>query len=157
MTKFSKIAAINFFVLALFILDRILRYFFSVAGGEFSFFFGWLEFKLNYNSGIAFGLPMNFYLLILLQFFILAALVWLILKLYRRWLAGGRLGWLVFFFSLAAGGAFSNFLDRWLLGQVRDYLFLKYFFVFNLGDAMIVLGLFGAAVIIVWPELKKSR
>jgi len=44
-------------------------------------------------------------------------------------------------------GAASNLLDRIKYGYVIDYLDLKYFTVFNLADALIILGVLGLLLI----------
>jgi signal peptidase II len=50
-------------------------------------------------------------------------------------------------------GAFSNLFDRFKYGYVVDYLDLKYFTVFNLADAMIVIG----TIALVWLLMKKGK
>lgn len=42
--------------------------------------------------------------------------------------------------ALVFSGGFSNFLDRIFVGCVRDFIFLKHFWAFNLADVAITLG-----------------
>lgn len=53
-------------------------------------------------------------------------------------------------------GAISNFVDRLKYGYVIDYFDLKFFTVFNLADAMIVLSAIGLAGALFLEEKKKN-
>lgn len=95
-------------------------------------------FKFNFvkNFYIAFSLPIYG---AWLSAAILLIILLLIFYLVRAWREG----------ELAPGislltiilGASSNLYDRFKFGYVIDYLDLKYFTVFNLADAMIVMGM----------------
>jgi len=138
-----KIALINIFVLALFAVDRLLKVFFYQISPEREIFvFGhWVKLNLATNSGVAFGLPLNFYVLIVLYAVILVALVWFLMWFYRQ-----RKVSLILFVCLVIAGAFSNLLDRFYFGGVIDYIDVKYYSVFNLADIMIVVGIIGLAL-----------
>lgn len=49
-------------------------------------------------------------------------------------------------FGLVAGGAIGNVVDRLVHGYVVDFIALPHFFVFNVADAAITLGLVAIAV-----------
>jgi signal peptidase II len=57
-----------------------------------------------------------------------------------------------FFYNLALGfilgGAIGNLIDRIIIGEVTDYLYVAYFAVFNIADSFIVIG-FGIIIVII--------
>lgn len=138
-----KIISGNFFILILFILDRMLKKIFSAFSGEFSIWGDYFKLRLAFNAGIAFGVKINFFLLFFLYAVILLVLFWCLIKYYWRFNAGLPVAMAIFFLTLIIAGAFSNLLDRIHFGQVIDYFDLKYFTVFNLADIMIVCGAAG--------------
>ncbi len=134
-----KTTLINLAVLILFVSDRILKLFFrQLSGGEFFVWGDWFKLKMTLNRGVAFGWPINYYLLIGLHILIVVFLVFLLVGFYRR-----RRYLMIFLTSLVLAGAISNLLDRIFFGGVIDYFEMKYFTVFNLADVMITLGAIG--------------
>lgn len=121
--------------LFLFLTDRFIKLFifekqtlvFSVGD--------YLHFEYMKNPGIAFGMPLNFVLLLFLYIIIIVVLVFMSLK--RLTLGQLDLFSALFFIIV---GAFSNLIDRIRFGFVIDYIYLKNFSVFNLADIMITLG-----------------
>ncbi len=116
-----------------FILDQTLKYFSHNIWTEknlLSKFFGWYPFE---NTGVAFGIPVPSFIIIVLSLIILFLLIYLLKNsspdnhLYR-------LGLLLIIF-----GATSNLLDRILFGFTTDYLLILTS-VINLADVMIVTG-----------------
>lgn len=107
-------------------------------------------FRLNFtgNYDIAFSLPVNGGLLNILIIFII---VWLMYYLMYVAEKGRYSESLLLVFVIL--GASSNLMDRMQYGFVIDYLDLKYFTVFNLADAMIVLGAVGLA----WANLQSDK
>ncbi len=106
----------------------------NILGDIFKF-----SFMKNYN--IAFSLPfsgslLNYLIAGIILYFIFSFIFLLFKKEYLSAL---------FFFAIIMG-ATSNFYDRLYYGYVIDYLELKYFTVFNLADAIIVLGAGGLIV-----------
>ena len=109
-------------------------------------------FKLNFaaNYNIAFSLPLSGIFLNMVIVFIILWLIYnLIYAVFKKQHAQA------IFLSAVIFGAMSNLLDRLKYGFVVDYLDLKYFTVFNLADAMIVLGVIGLGWIMV-KEQKNS-
>lgn len=140
---------INIFALNLLLLDILLKKIFSVSFiGEY-FIFDFLKLKLATNSGIAFGLNLNYNLIILFYLIIMPSLLYILFLEYKRKNNYNILGLTFIIF-----GSFSNLVDRLFYGQVIDYIDLKYYSVFNLADVMIV---FGVAVIILDSFWKKQR
>lgn len=104
-------------------------------------------FTFTPNYYIAFSLPVSGLILTVLIGAIILALIiflgYLIKTRQNKLLAAG-----LFLILL---GALSNFIDRLSLGYVVDYLYLKYFTVFNLADIYISIG-----ALISLISLKKS-
>lgn len=135
--KNSKMPAAIFFAAAFFLADRLikilfLKYYYAVKIPLVSDF---LSLKLAFNSGIAFSLPFSGWPVIIFSAIIILLIGIIIIK---KIIAKDYL--LVAPLSLIFFGAASNFLDRLRVGQVIDYIDLKYFTIFNLADIMIVVG-----------------
>jgi len=90
------------------------------------------------NFRLAFSLPFPRNWAIILISIILTALLYYYLILLRR-NHHAEAGVILIIIS----GAATNLYDRLVYGYVIDYLDLKYFTVFNLGDVMIVGGIIG--------------
>lgn len=95
-------------------------------------YLGWEPFI---NQGIAFGLPLSNWLIILLTIPMIILVGYLLLKSCREQKLFLLLGW-----SLILMGAISNLIDRLIYGYVVDYLAVLTG-VINIGDVMIVAGL----------------
>lgn len=94
----------------------------------------WFKFKLFYNEGIVFSLPVPnwIYLPVALAIFMLFAGA-LIMALKKRSVSAP---WLTF----VVLGALSNLIDRFAHGATIDYLLFFGRSAVNLADAMIVIG-----------------
>jgi len=125
-------------------LDRFLKVL-ALAGEErqFNLIGEILKFKFKANYYIAFSLPLAGRALLVLLTLILLILISLAL-FYRYKHEDDKLAPL----SLVILGAGSNLFDRLKYGYVVDYFDLKYFTVFNLADAMIVIGVIWLVVIL---------
>jgi len=137
-TNSKKIFVVNLSTFILFVIDRILKYYFlknpaKTVGGDF--FSGLFSFQLAKNSGIAFGVPLNYWLLLALTILIVFVLVSFLIKVYKKkdFLEISAL-------TLIIVGAASNLIDRLRYGFVIDYFDLPQFTVFNLADVMITFG-----------------
>ena len=117
--------------------------FFSASGGQ-----DLLSFNFAKNYGVAFGLQLPNWLLLIL---IGGALVLLSYLLWRAWLSAAF--WQMVFLSLIFVGALSNLIDRVSYGFVVDYIDVKFFTVLNLADVAITLGAVG---LILSAQLKKN-
>ncbi len=124
--------AVVFFVA----LDRFLKiYALANAPSLFNLLDGIFKFKFQANHYIAFSLPFyGFWLNAVVSIIILL----LIYYLARAW-QGGKRATAICLLVVVMGAA-SNLFDRLKHGFVIDYFDLKYFTVFNLADAMIVIG-----------------
>ncbi|MDO8669541.1 MAG: signal peptidase II [Candidatus Buchananbacteria bacterium] len=141
---------INIIALNLLLLDISFKKIFSAFPSREYFIFGWLKLKLAVNPGIAFGLFLNYYLILFLYFVIIAILIYFLVYHYRRKNSLSVMG-----LAIIILGAFSNLLDRIFFGAVVDYIDLKYYTVFNLADVMIVLGI-AILIVVIWKDKNKS-
>lgn len=139
---------INILVLNLLLLDILLKKIFFTSTSEEYFIFGdFLKLKLATNSGIAFGLNLNYYFLILIYFLIAPALLFILFKAYQQ-----KNNFHIIGLSLIIFGSISNLIDRVYFGFVIDYIDLKYYTVFNLADVMIVMGV----IVIILDSFRKK-
>ncbi len=149
----NKKTATIIFGLAVFLLglDRFLK---SVAlnyEGEYSLFGNLLKFNFVKNYFIAFSLPLGGGILVAI---IVAIVIFLLIYAIRlikdkKYLEFSLIISVIF-------GALSNLFDRLRYGYVIDYLDLKYFTIFNIADAMIVMSICGIFVIQLINDKKKN-
>lgn len=133
-----KYCSLNVLVLILFVVDRILKYYFIKNpaikfGGDF--ISGIFSFHFEKNTGIAFGISVNQFILAVLVIIIILILIRLVVKAYFQ-----KDLLLVTSLTLIIVGAISNLIDRLRFGFVIDYIDVSFFTVFNLADAMITCG-----------------
>lgn len=133
-------AAIIFFIG----LDRFLKVL-ALANQEWQFNLIGKILKFNYQANyyIAFSLPLAGQALSILLILIITGLILLGISYWFKH-KYDELAWL----SLIILGAGSNLFDRLKYGFVIDYLDLKYFTVFNLADAMIVIGVIWLIIVL---------
>lgn len=111
-------------IIKFFIVDRIRH------GYEGDSFFHLTFYK---NTGIAFGIPFNGWLILIASFLIVGYLFWH----YRSRLTED---YVLFGLIMVVSGAFGNAIDRIFRGYVVDYVAISVFPVFNLADVLIVVG-----------------
>lgn len=124
--------------LAVFVSDQILKALVvgSLRRGQYIDLLGGLvRIDFTRNSGAAFGMFQS-------GGFVFAAVALLvsagIVVFYRRIAGSGILVRLAL--GLVLGGALGNLADRIRLGYVVDYVDLRWWYVFNLADSAIVVG-----------------
>ncbi len=123
-------------VVGLFILDRIAKWFaMHLLPDAGVFLFPGVGFVLERNLGIAYSLPLQGTLLIVVSFCLFIILGFLFRRAFARGAIAETVG-----YSLIIVGAFSNLLDRLHFGFVTDYMTLTGWPVFNLADVMILSG-----------------
>jgi lipoprotein signal peptidase len=114
---------------------------FREIGPESTPLMPFLDLALRWNPGISFSLfsqdsPLGQAILLVVTLAATAALGWWLWRCKSKWAAAG-LGAII-------GGALGNAVDRLAHGAVIDYLDLhalgRHFFVFNLADAAINIG-----------------
>lgn len=94
-------------------------------------------FKLAYNDGIAFSLPVDPVISMVLSGVIIACLLWWYYFRSRRNVRAQVI------FGLIIGGALGNLRDRFLFGFVIDFIAVYQFPVFNIADTAVTLGFIG--------------
>ncbi|MDD5340832.1 MAG: signal peptidase II [Patescibacteria group bacterium] len=134
----KKIILILLIPTIFFALESFIKYYLilnKIPQSGFYFFNGLLQIGFFTNLNLAFGLPLPQSVIMVFIFLILIVLGYL----WWRDLILGNL-WQVFSVSLIILGALSNFIDRLIFGFVIDYINVFIWPVFNLADAMIVVG-----------------
>jgi len=96
-------------------------------------------FQLTYheNPGIAFGLPLGGWPLLLITGVLILAFMVYAPRAFNMERLSVKLA-----LGLVFGGAIGNFYDRFTLGIVRDFIALDFWPAFNLADTAIVIGVF---------------
>lgn len=95
----------------------------------------WLEFSYSQNPGIAFGLPLHGWPLLVINIALILALIAYSLHSLDFRATSAKLAT-----GLVLGGALGNLYDRLELGAVRDFLRIGIWPMFNLADTAIVVG-----------------
>lgn len=141
--------AIALAIAMFFITDRILKYVAHESAGTkiITILGNIFTFRFTPNYYIAFSIPFSGYILNILILTLIGLLIvylsYLIIKN-----KGSRFD--IICFTIMIGGAISNVIDRLAYGYVVDYLYLRYFTVFNLADVMIS----GGALALIIKNLK---
>lgn len=118
-------------IVGLLLLDQLLKYVFNVNPNTLTLIPNLMDLTISQESKFMGWLQINFFLFpAILYIFVLAIIYWNKSFFYQRPYA------LVFLLA----GITSNFLDRTVLGYVRDYINVEGFVSFNLADVMIVAG-----------------
>jgi signal peptidase II len=85
------------------------------------------------NTGVAFGLLDSFQIVVqIITGIIIIASVYFLSRFPKSFIIP---------LSFVIGGALGNFVDRLAYGHVIDYIFLRYFSVFNFADMCITFGI----------------
>jgi len=113
-----------------FLIDRLIKWFFSYFPEKEINLDSFLKFKISWNKDLAFSLPFPFDIS-LFSAIIIASLFYFLKKEKK----------LFFPLILIILGGLSNLLDRIFYNAVLDYLNLFNLSAFNLADLMIISGL----------------
>ncbi|MDP2624668.1 MAG: signal peptidase II [Candidatus Peregrinibacteria bacterium] len=112
----------------------------------------WFELTYSENPGIAFGLSFGgIALLIVSALLIIGFTAYAVLALDLNKLSVKIL------VSLILGGAIGNFIDRILLGIVRDFIRIGPWPLFNVADTAIVIGLIALTLSLYLPEHGRGK
>ncbi|HLD82137.1 MAG TPA: signal peptidase II [Patescibacteria group bacterium] len=151
---FRKIIAVDALSLTLFVIDRILKSTLQKDPFAYKDFFdsGILKIQRYENTGVAFSIPLPQWLILSLSTTIVLALAWFLMRALQK-----KQSLAVLFYDLIIVGALSNIIDRLLYGHVIDYInFIFYFWIFNIADIMITVGIAGILFLHL-RETKKPR
>jgi signal peptidase II len=105
-----------------------------------------LELRYTQNTDVAFSalaqweIPHKAVLLLAVSFVVLAATAVMWIR-HRRIVNGSKWNLADFGYAFVLAGAFGNVLDRLARGYVIDFIHLSHWPIFNVADALIVLGL----------------
>ena len=132
--KVSKLLLISLF---LFIIDRLTKLLALKFPEEGFFYYKELGLKLFLNKNLAFSLPFEQILTIILSSLIIIILIYFWIKFYKtkNYIFLGAL-------SLIIIGALSNLFDRLRFQAVIDFIDIWFWPAFNFADAYIVIGIF---------------
>ena len=134
-TSVAAWATIGAIAGVLFTLDLFLKSHAASAWAKAPWLGNWLEFSYSENSGIAFGLPLHGWPLLVINIALILALIAFALHSLDFRAASAKLAT-----GLVLGGALGNLYDRLTLGVVRDFLRIGIWPMFNLADTAIVVG-----------------
>ena len=148
-------------ILAIFFFDRFTKIYLinlQSAGTDIDFYiFTFLDFNLIWNSGIGFGLAametnIYYHIITTIIVFVNAGLIYFLVK------SKGIYGYL---FALIIGGSLGNLLDRIYYYAVPDFIDLHlgnyHWFIFNVADIFITVGIIGLILVELLKKEKISR
>ena len=144
-------------ILAIFLADRVTKFYLlnlQAEGIDIDFYiYSFLNFYLVWNSGVGFGLASmeaNIYYHIVTAIIVIVniGLIYLLVK---------SKGGYAYLLALIIGGSLGNLLDRIYYHAVPDFIDLHlanyHWFVFNVADIFITLGIIG----LILAELTKKE
>ena len=156
----NKIVSIILIISSIFLIDQIskkyiIEYFNS--NNSIIYINSFLNFDLIWNKGIAFGL-LDFqntliYDLITIIIGILILIIFYLLKIYNDLS--------IYYYSMIAGGAIGNLIDRIRFSAVPDFIDFHvgdyHWFVFNIADIFISIGVFCLIIAEILYKNKESN
>jgi len=109
-----------------------------------------LQIVYTQNTGIAFSLPLEGTILIIISILLLSLGLYLAVHYLNLRLKSTQI-----LIGLVLGGSLGNLIDRFIKGSVTDFITLGNFPVFNLADIMITLGIF--LLLLNYKKLSKQK
>ena len=147
MTK-SKIALISFAAL---LADQLTKFIaLQFLENPIPVLGDYLVLERSFNPGIAFGIPINPRLTLILS----VVIVLFLIRIASTELKFNHLKTQIAF-SLILSGALGNILDRLIRGEVVDFINFSFWPSFNLADAFIVIGVI--TLVIFYKEISKPK
>ena len=130
-------------IVILLALDQVSKYLvqlnLSPVGSSAPVIDGLLQLTNVHNTGAAWGMLSGFrWLFIPMTLIVAAALIYLVIRFHKKLTVFSRIS-----LALLFSGAVGNFIDRVLLGYVRDFLDITPLFsfpVFNVADSALSIG-----------------
>ena len=145
MTNKKRLVVFSSIVLSICLFDQITKKFiieYFDTNNSIIFLTSFLNFDLIWNDGIAFGLlgfdnPSSYNLVTFIIGLVITIVFYFIIISENH---------MSFFYSMIAGGALGNFIDRIKFSAVPDFIDFHigdyHWFVFNIADIFISLGVF---------------
>lgn len=154
MNFLKRVFSFNLILVILFLIDRLSKHFSleKLPQEGVSLIPNFLNLTVYQNVNIAFGLKVPPSLLYILIAIILLLLIILLFKAYQK-----KDLWLVFWLSLVIVGALGNLVDRLTYGLVIDIIEIPFWSIFNLADSMVVIGIIGWLIKVIWFQEKKIQ
>lgn len=116
--------------------------------GETIWSSGLLHLTLQKNKGVAFSIPLEGAMLIIILLVVVAILAWFV---YKHFCFDSA--WSLVLLGLLTGGAVGNLIDRLRFGEVTDFIGVGDFPLFNLADSAITIS--GIILVFFWPKIIK--
>tara|TARA_Y100000590_G_scaffold193839_1_gene220284 strand:- start:20 stop:490 length:471 start_codon:yes stop_codon:yes gene_type:complete len=148
-------------ILTIFIIDRIIKIYLinlQSTGTEIDFYiFPFLNFYLVWNTGIGFGLAsfdanIFYHILTVIIIIINLLLIYFLIK---------SKGINVYLISITIGGSLGNLFDRIYYRAVPDFIDFHlgdfHWFVFNIADIFITIGIIGLIIVEIIKKDKISE
>ena len=148
-------------ILSVFFLDRVTKVYLlnlEASGTEVDFYiYSFLNFYLVWNSGVGFGLASmeaNIYYHIVTTIIVIinVGLIYFLIK---------SKGGYVYLLALIIGGSLGNLFDRMYYYAVPDFIDLHlanyHWFIFNVADIFITLGIIGLLLVELTKKEKISK
>ena len=149
MSKYPRqILLINTLSVLAFLGDRLIRWYFFYTKKSFFIIYNFFELEFQKNTGVAFSIPVNKWLLYVLIIIILLFLINLLVRAYQR-----KNIYPVVSLTLVIVGALSNLIDRLKYGFIIDYVQVWILPIFNIADLMIV----GGVCLLLWRNFFKKK
>lgn len=147
-----KVVAIAFMVGIDLLSKFYFQNYFNNGGTDTTLIKGVLGITYTINTGAAFGI-FGDNTVMLIIFTVLFMAIFAFIDFYYK----SENGWYIAAFSLIIGGAIGNFIDRIVLGGVRDFIELKFinFPIFNFADMFLTAGVICYLVYLIFYEFKK--
>ena len=154
MEKLKKYGMIIVIILAVIILDQIIKIVIINQANEIIILNGILKFNYNENIGIAFGITIgNIMNVILTDILVLGILIRFLIRQIENMSLMSKIS-----LSLIIAGGLSNFIDRIIRGKVIDYIdisaMIYKFPIFNIADVFIILGFIIFAITVLIDLIK---
>lgn len=147
----KRIAQSIIFIICLTSIDQITKWAAAknLAGEPFVLIPGVLELRYLENTGAAFGILQNsqwFFILLTAVFLFIAGLFYFKIPAEKKYRA---LRLVVLFIT---SGALGNFIDRIMIGHVRDFIYFSLidFPIFNVADIYITLSAAAAFILVIF-------
>lgn len=128
-------------------IDQLTKWLFE---GKYYFDNFLISIKSTANKGSAFSLFSNIdiynYLILSFSIIVLIAIIYYITKIKQN-----AKSYLIIIFFIS--GLIGNFIDRISYGYVRDFISIKYLFIFNIADVYLTL----AAILLILYEVSENK
>lgn len=133
----KKNIKITFILFILFLSDITSKYFIlNKLPDSGIYFFKNFELAFYKNYGVAFGITINRYIIVVMSFMIIIILINYLQKYLKE-----KQFLLSFFIGLISIGAISNFMDRIIYNYIVDFISIWILPIFNLADLYITTGI----------------